>query len=242
MSDPTNINPIATATEAPVSEAETAVSRERDSLNARYTRASLVVNNARQVAAIRKVMEAFGYREAEYQEGARLLESCRVAMEVAARESGEASQAIQNRRDAEAQAEELTRIHLAVARIVFANDLAASKALILKGRRDLSIGGWIRENLQFYNNLLANPEWLAAMERRGQHQADLEEALRRVRKVEALLQIQGKETGESEHAIPVRNAALQELEAWASEYLQFAQIACFNQPQLLESLGVTVAS
>lgn len=239
MNQPTETTPITTA---PATGAETTVSRERDTLNARYTRVSLVVNNARNVNAIRQAMEAFGYTEAQLQEGAELLEKTRKAMEVSARESGEASQAIQNRRDAEAQANELTRVHLAVARIIFAGNLAASKAMLLKGRRDDSIGGWIRENLQFYNNLLANEEWVSAMEKRGQTRASLEEASKRVQNVEILLQIQNKEAGEAEEQIPVRNAALQEMEAWVSEYLQFAQIALAAQPQLMESLGIVVPS
>lgn len=211
-----------------------------DALNARFARASLVVGNASKVQAIRTAMEGFGFGADELAEGQALLQETTRAFEASARESGEASAAVEARRRAEAAVESLSKVHLSVARLVFRGDQAAEKAMILRGRRDTSIGGWIRENLQFYNNLLANDSWVSLMERRGQSRASLEEARTRVAAVQSAWEAQKKEEGEAEAATPARDRLLADLEAWVSEYLAFAQIALADDPQQLEALGIVV--
>ena len=54
--------------------------------------------------------------------------------------------------------------------------------------------------------------------------------------------MQEKEKGEAQAATKARDAAIDELQDWLSDYLAIAKVALEDNPQLLEGLGVLVRS
>jgi hypothetical protein len=56
--------------------------------------------------------------------------------------------------------------------------------------------------------------------------------------VETANLVQTKEKGESQNATKVRDAAVDSLSAWLSDFIAISRIALEEEPQLLESLGI----
>ncbi|MEM7342821.1 MAG: hypothetical protein AAF485_01135 [Chloroflexota bacterium] len=56
---------------------------------------------------------------------------------------------------------------LKAARIAFREDLEAQTALLLRGRRQQTLSGWLEQTTTFYKTLLANETWLSLLSRFG---------------------------------------------------------------------------
>ncbi len=63
-----------------------------------------------------------------------------------------------------------------------------------------------------------------------------------VRQVVVASAAQDKERGEAQEATLLRDAKLDELDQWVSDYKKIAQVAVSDSPQQLEQLGWVVAS
>jgi hypothetical protein len=200
----------------------------------------LVITNAREVEAIRTPMEAFGYTPERLQEARGLLDELETAVADFTREQGEAVAAIDERRQKQALANEAYMTHLKIARIALRGDAGANATLQLGGRRKTTQDGWLAQAKSFYQQLLGNDAWVAAMAKFGQQRERLETALAAIEAAEAAWIHQQKEEGEAQDATPRRNAALDDAEEWVSDYLEIAKIALAENPQQLEALGVVV--
>ncbi|MCB8967986.1 MAG: hypothetical protein H6660_13945 [Ardenticatenaceae bacterium] len=136
--------------------------------------------------------------------------------------------------------DEATRAYsatLKIARIVFRGNETARNALGLSGTRKQSINGWLDQARRFYNNLLRDPAFIAAMTPYTYNQAKLEAEAALVQAVATASEVQDRERGEAQEATQVRDAKLDELDQWLSDYKAIAEIALSNSPQMLEQLG-----
>jgi len=125
-----------------------------------------------------------------------------------------------------------------VARVALKDNAGALTRLGLNGKRKRSLSGWLLQAQQFYTNLLNAPDLVEAMKQFGMTPAKLKAAQAEALAVEAANQAQEKEKGEAQNSTKTRDAALDALNDWFSDFVAIARVALEESPQLLESLGI----
>ena len=124
-----------------------------------------------------------------------------------------------------------------VARVAFKDSAKGQAAMMLSGTRKHSLSGWIEQATAFYSNLLGNADLLAAMAAFGYDQARLAAEQALVQKVVTANLVQEKEKGEAQDATKQRDAKLDALDTWMSDFKAIATVALEERPQWLEKLG-----
>jgi hypothetical protein len=127
--------------------------------------------------------------------------------------------------------------HIDLARVAFKNDTAAKTALGLKGERKLSESGYRAQALLFYNGVLNNTAYKAAMAIKGVTEAELVTAQKAYDALGKKIADKYKETGEAQAATKARDKAIDDFADWFSDFKEVAKIALRPKPQLREKLG-----
>ena len=127
--------------------------------------------------------------------------------------------------------------HIDLARIAFKNDTAAKTALGLKGDRKQSESGYRAQASLFYNGLLDNNDYKAAMAIKGVTDAELVKAEKAYDALGKKIADKLKETGEAQAATKARDKAIDDFADWFSDFKEVAKIALRQKPQLREKLG-----
>jgi len=206
-------------------------------IDERMLAAQVAIDNGLGDADILAALSAFGYDEAKLNAGKTLYEEAVVLVNRQKAEYGDQYEATQAVTAAWEAADAAYVRTLKVARVALQDDAKARAALMLGGRRKRTISGWLEQATAFYDNLAGDAGLLATMGGFGYTQAklDAERALVQV-VVEANL-AQEKEKGEAQDATQVRDAKLDALDAWMSDFKAIAQVALDEHPQWLEKLG-----
>ncbi len=204
--------------------------------------AQLAVNNALSDAAIMTALSAFGYTEEKLQTTMAMIQEVRQLINQQRTEYAEQYQATENVSTAWGAANKVYMVSLQIARIAFRNNTHAQTALMLNGRRNASISGWLEQATTFYANLIPNTVFMDAMANYNRTPEILQEEQLMVNHVRELNQIQQKEKGEAQHATLARDAKLEELADWMSDFFTIARMALADNPQWLEKLGVVVVT
>ncbi len=187
-------------------------------------------------------LAAFGYDEAKLQEGEALLTQASDLHNKQMTEYGEQFAATDELNLARANANKSYSTHLKIARIALRDNKTAEASLQLSGKRKESFSGWLSQAKAFYSNVHSGDGTLPAMAQFGIDQAKLESAQAEILALEAKLSAQLKEKGEAQAATQERDAALDELQDWISDFVAIARIALEDQPQYLEMLGIVEPS
>ena len=100
------------------------------------------------------------------------------------------------------------------------------------------LSGWLSQARQFYLNALADSETLTKLGAYGITQAKLEAGQLLHGQVETANAAQEKEKGDAQQATKDRDAAMDSLDEWMSDFVAIARIALEEKPQFLEKLGI----
>ncbi len=218
------------------------MSKPTRSIDQRLLEAQVAIDNSLNTPAILEIVTAFGYDHARLQAGRALYDEVMDLVVAQKREYGEqyeATAAVQAAWDA---ADLAYKRALKISRVVFRGNEKARNALGLSGSRKKSLGGWIQQTTNFYTNLLNTPDLIAAMTPYSYNQLKLEAEAALVQAVVDANAAQDRERGEAQEATKVRDAKLDELDQWLSDYKAVAQVALADSPQMLEQLGWVVVS
>ncbi len=202
--------------------------------------AGTAIANARETPDILAALEVYGYDDEVLQQGQNLLDTARTLTDAQRKEHGDQYAATAARKDALAKADEIYTAHRQLAAIVFKGDADLRAALALDERKKKSFSGWFDQATRFYNNLLANADAVTDMGRFRMTQEKLAEGQTLVKLVGTLDRVQDREMGEAQRATQARDAAIDELNEWMSEFKTVAKIALAGDPQMLEALGFGV--
>lgn len=211
-------------------------------IESRLLAARLALNNALDNPEILAELRRFGYGEERLEEGRSLLAEAEELVDRQKVEYGEQYEATAVFKEAQQMADEVYSLTLKVARVAFKGNQKARNALVLDGRRQRSISGWVGQARTFYNNLLDQPDLLERMATFGYDQGKLEEERARLERVANLNDRQESEKGEAQEASQKRDAALDALDEWLADFTEIAEVALVASPQRLEQLGLRVAA
>lgn len=202
----------------------------------------LRINNSIEDAAIAESVELFGYNATRMAEGKTLLDASEDLCEIFEKEHGEVDAAFTQRNEEKDKAVVLYKKHVAISRIALKNNTGAIKTLQLQGSMPRTLSGRISRIKSFYNNLMANAEWLQGMAGFNISVEELQSGLQLIKNVEQFAHVIMKEKGDAQNATQQRDAKLDELSEWVNDYESIARLALADQPQLLEKLGIVVKS
>ncbi|MDJ0701906.1 MAG: hypothetical protein QNJ46_01385 [Leptolyngbyaceae cyanobacterium MO_188.B28] len=121
------------------------------------------------------------------------------------------------------------------ARLRFKSDLGVTTRLNLNSRGKRSLSSQLLHAQQLYTNLLNSPELMDALQPSGITPAKLKIAQAEIEIVQTAHLVNAKEKLTAQAAAKARNAAINTLRAWLSDFIHIARIALRKNPELLES-------
>ncbi|NQT24065.1 hypothetical protein HQ585_01790 [candidate division KSB1 bacterium] len=211
-------------------------------IDERLTRAQVAIDNALSDEPIKTLLTPFGYDDAKLNEGKTLIEQTVTLNQKQDKEYGEQFAATQELHALQTTAHKQYMDAVELARIKFRDNVKAWQALGLNGSRKKSLSGWVEQATKFYSNLLADSDLITAMSGFGYTQEKLQAELSQVQAVPAANANQAKETGEAQAATKERDAALDDLDQWMSDFKTVAKIALKDHDQWIEKLGLAVVA
>jgi hypothetical protein len=218
------------------------MARPKRSIEDRLLEAQVAIDNSLNNPVILDAVTVFGYDEARLNAARTLYDEAMALVAAQQREYGQQFEATATVQAAWDAADLAYKKALKISRVVFKDDANARASLGLSGSRKLSLSGWIKQATTFYLNLLSTPAFVTAMTPYSYDQAKLEAEAALVDVVVVASAAQDKERGEAQQATLLRDAKLDELDQWVSDYKKIAQVAVSESPQQLEQLGWVVAS
>ena len=218
------------------------MARPKKSLADRLLAAQLAINNSISDDEIKTAVAQFGYDETRLNAGKALLDNANKMQYVQKKEYGDQYQATDALTEAWNTAEKTYMRFVKVARIALKSDHALYLKLDLVGTRKKTLSEWMAQARLFYINALEDDTVLEKMALYGMEQEKLEAGKALLEQTEAANAAQEKEKGQARQATIERDKAMDELDEWLSDYIAIARIALEEKPQLLEKLGIYVAS
>lgn len=206
------------------------------------TNAQVAIENTLNNPNLRARLGEFGYDRQRLFQGKALLEDALQAQLHQQTEYGDQANATADLQKARATAENSYMRLVKVARIALKDNPGALVRLGLNGKRKRSLSGWLLQAQQFYAGVQTAPELMAALGQYGITRSKLIAAEADMTAVIAANQLQEKEKGDAQTATKTRDAALDALADWFSDFLAIARIALEGNPQMLEAIGVTEPS
>jgi len=207
------------------------------SIDGKLAASQLALANAASNAEIGAHLAAFGYDAARIAEGQALYDTAQAVQVAQKQEYGEKYAASQAFETAWQTANQTYIQWVKIARVTFDNNPHAATALGIAGRRKPTYPGWLEQAQQFYLAALTNEDFQTGLARFGVTLQKLQDGKALVDAVVSAKQAQGTETAEAQQATQARNAALEALDAWMSDFIAIARIA-LEGTQLSEALGI----
>ena len=208
------------------------------SIDTLLSQAQLAIENALNNPQVLAYLADFGYTTERINQGKKLYNLAAAAQLQQQSEAGDQLSATAAVNAAWETAKKTYSRLMKVSRVALKNNAGAAVKLDLGGTRKKSLSGWMAQATQFYKQALANRDILSALKEFGITEQKLKTGLRELDAVEAANQKQEKEKGDAQAATQKRDAALDELQDWLSDYLAIAKVALEGDSQLLEGLGV----
>ena len=197
----------------------------------------LGIDNAQAVPEIADAIAAYGYDTAKITEGAGLLTTAESLQAAQVKAYGVQHGATDGLNAAFADADKLFAEHRKLAKMVFREDGNAQTALHLTERKKQAFDPWMGQAMTFYQNLVGDAAWVTAMGRFNVTALTLTDAQAGLVALKGLDSAQEKAKGAAQGATKTRNAALDALDLWYSEFRNVARIA-LDDSQALETLGM----
>ena len=207
-----------------------------------FTEAATVLANSQEHSEIAAALDAFGYDAIVLQEGQALLDTARNLYDAQIKEYGEQHAATQAFVEASRQADKAYAAHRRLAKIAFKNDVQRKTDLHLNDRKPQAFKPWYEQARHFYTALLADTEAQTQLARYKITLEALQEAQAQVEQTLNLNNVQEQEKGEAQEATQQRNASIEALDEWLSDFRVVARIALEDTPQLLEALNLRTVS
>ncbi|HSH03359.1 MAG TPA: hypothetical protein VLL52_12630 [Anaerolineae bacterium] len=213
--------------------------RLNSSIEQRLASAQTIIENSLNIPTILDTVTTYGYDENKLRAAHNLYLTAAQQTRDQIREYGEKYAATEKAQTSWQQAKATYTNTLKLARLAFKDNTEASNTLLLTGKREPSFAGWTHQVQTFYQNLLANPAYLATMSRFNYDETKLKAEYTLVQNAIHTRQLQDQERAEAHLATQTRDTTLGQLDDWMQTYTTVLRIAFTQNPQWLEALGIS---
>ncbi len=209
-----------------------------NSIDESLTKMQLTFANA-QNPEILPILQSVGYSKARLQGYLKKVEEINKLGQKQKLEYGEQYAKTEEFNQKRAEIDKIYKKDLALARIIFKDEVQAIATLELNGHRKKAYGSWHKQIENFYAQLLANRNFLTKMQKVGVNSTKINQINNELKAVETIKEQQKKEMGEAQKATEERDNAFDELYPQYRELIDFAKVLLADE-QMLESIGVVV--
>lgn len=205
-------------------------------------RARIALTNAESHAEIKPLLAAFGMDDAKIAEGWAVFQKAKTTWESNEKENAETAIASNNYHAAYNIFESLFKRHRDQSLIFFKKRPDFLILLGVKGRFPQTYNQFFDKSKEFYTAIQSNSEIQAQLNLCKITPEIVTDCLTKHTDLLALRAIYDKESGESQASTKSKNADLLDLKEWIEDFDIIAKIALYDNPQLLEVLGIFVRS
>lgn len=205
-----------------------------------YERTRIALINAVEQEGIKTALASFEYNSQKIAEGQKLYDSTKAVWDINIKEDTETEIASSQYKNKYEAVESLFIRHRNLAQLFFKKDPDVLVTLGVKGRFPQAYREFFTKLKQFYTGIQGDAQIQKQFNR---IKIDAKVVSACIADVEELLQLRAafdKEDGESQKATQNKNSAMLEMKEWMEDFDTIAQIALYDEPQLLESLGIFV--
>jgi hypothetical protein len=210
--------------------------KSKQSIAQQLHEAQVMIDNSLRDPQIQERVAAFGFPVGKLNAAKALFEAAQAAVNLQILKSGAQQQSTSSLAEAEVSARDAYRALAKVARAVFIKDKGQLTVLGLTGREPDSFAGFLAAAYTLFNNA-AN---LSVLAEYGYDAAKLQTERGKIAALDDANLRQESAKGAAQQSTEERDAALQALHNWVSQYRQIARVALRDQKQLLESIGIVV--
>lgn len=208
-----------------------------EKISARLGKIKLTLDNAT-ADDVQAVISKNGYDEAEIKTAMDMYEDTYDKHEAQKKEYGEQFAATDEFNGAREKANKEYKKNLGIARVVFKNDRQVKETLMLDGLRQKNYTGWFEQVRVFYKNALDIASIKTALVKRGVTEAVLQNGWKLAEEANEANAKQQKETSEAVKATATRDASLDLLEDWFSDFSNICYAEMEDYPELIRKLGL----
>ncbi len=212
---------------------------KKNTITAEMAGARLAAENALEHAIIKKKLATVGYDQKKLLAGKALSEEVYLLCSVQQDKYAAQYEGTDALKEQLAEVQARYRQHVKRARLAFEGQRSIRELLQINGKRKTDTVGQLDQIYAFYSKIEQYLEVIA------RYDVKAEEIAQTKAMVEALQAGQRKRTarrGEAQHATQQRDRKRRELKDWMTQFRKAARLALHDNPQLLEVLGIQVAS
>ncbi|MGD1889261.1 MAG: hypothetical protein ACFB15_01455 [Cyclobacteriaceae bacterium] len=198
-------------------------------------RVNLADNAFRSIPELQKVLKTFSWDEAKMQIGQDLGAKVLDWIKQQQNTQEQAQEAQKVFQDAKRSLNAFYKSHIRVARFVYADDRIELKKLMLVGPRSNRYSSWLEQVRVFY--ALVDQKNLAKYGLMKEEISQVQQILDKLLDLEVL---RNQARWQAQQTTDNKNEAVVEMRNWYRRFIQIARLACVDNPQLLESIGLTV--
>jgi hypothetical protein len=215
---------------------------QKMTMEERLLEADVAISNALGDEVIMERLSFLGYDETRLNTGYELFKRVRELYNEQKKEYGEQFKASEAMYKAWEIARVLYRQYSTLARIIFNNDAGTLSKLGLDKEQASKLANWITQANQFYNNAMNTKEIQDQMAEYTVTKERLQAALEEVNNLLKFEKEQETEKSEAQKATDERDKAFSQLDEYMYNLLQIAKVMLYDNPQLLEKMGIVSPS
>ncbi len=217
-------------------------SYRRGSIDSYLQQVRLGIENAQAVPEIADALTVYGYGTDRFVTGSALLSTAESLEAVQKKEYGEQYKATESLRAAWDAADKVYSTYRKLTKLALRDDKKMLATMLVDQAKARTLSAWLKQAMVFYENALSQPEVLAALATYNITAEMLTAGQTAALAIVPLEAAQEREKMDAQKATKSRNAALDELDYWYTEFRDLARIALAEDQQRLEALGLgTVA-
>jgi hypothetical protein len=211
---------------------------QKMTMEERLLAADVAISNAIGDEVIMERLSFLGYDETRVTAGYELFKRVRELYNEQKKEYGEQFKASDAMYKAWESARVLYRQYSTLARVLFKNDTGILSNLGLDKEQASKLANWVTQANQFYTNAMNTREIQDKMVEYTVTKERLQAALEEVNQLLKYEKDQEKEKSEAQKATDERDKAFSQLDEFMYNLLQIAKVMLYDNPQLLEKMGI----